>query len=278
MSAGAGVSAGTDTGFEATLVSAKAQGKTAVCIWFHYLAGKGADWDVGLKQKIANQFPWVAWYFPDAPHRPVTNYGGRSERAWFDQLEGEVTETMETPGLEASVSMVHALLRQAEMHGFPSNRIMLGGMSQGGVLAMAAGFSYEKPIAGIIGYLAWVPPCLSGMMRQPNTPLLLANGDRDEVVPMHMVKRSSQKLKQAGVNRMTDKVYPGLQHSFADYACTDVAQAILGQMPKQTTPNQQPDKPAAMMSRQSPRLGPRSSSLAENIFGSPLSFSRQTSF
>jgi len=229
------VGAGIDAGLEAVLTTAKAQGKTALCIWFHFLAGKGSDWEHGLKAKIANQLPWVEWYFPDAPKKPVTNYNGSIERCWFDQLEGQATETMATPGLEASVSMVHALLRQAEAHGFPSNRILLGGMSQGGVLAMTAGFRYEKPLAGIIAVSAWVPPCLSGAMRQPNTPLMMANGDRDDVVPMSMVQKSVKKLEQAGCSQITKKIYPGLDHTWKDYECNDVKGNILSVMPDMQT-------------------------------------------
>jgi predicted esterase len=225
------VGVGTDAGLEAVLKSAKAQGKTSICIWFHFLAGKGADWEHGLKAKIANQLPWVEWYFPDAPKKPVTNYNGSIERCWFDQLEGQVTESMATPGLEVSVSMVHALLRQAEAHGFPSNRILLGGMSQGGVLAMTAGFSYEKALAGIIAVSAWVPPCLSGAMRQPSTPLMIGNGDRDDVVPMNMVQKSNKKLEQSGCSRITTKIYPGLGHTWTDFECQDVKQFILSVAP-----------------------------------------------
>jgi predicted esterase len=240
--------AGTDAGLDAVLKSAKAQGKTAICIWFHYLAGKGADWEQGLKAKIANQLPWVEWYFPDAPKKPVTNYNGSIERCWFDQLEGQATESMATPGLEVSVSMVHALLRQAEAHGYPSNRILLGGMSQGGVLAMTAGFSYENPLAGIIAVSAWVPPCLAGAMRQPSTPLMIGNGDRDDVVPMSMVQKGAKKLEQAGCNRITTKIYPGLDHTWKEFECQDVKQFI-----QSVTPNAQMNAGRPHMAMASPR-------------------------
>jgi predicted esterase len=220
------VSPGTDAGLEAALMSAKAQGKTTLCIWFHYLGGKGADWEHGLKAKIANQLPWVEWYFPDAPKKPVTNYNGSIERCWFDQLEGQVTESMATPGLEVSVSMVHALLRQAEAHGFPSDRILLGGMSQGGVLAMTAGLSYERQLAGIIAVSAWVPQALLGTLRQPNTPLMIGNGDNDGVIPLNVFKNGAKKLEQAGCSRMMKRVYFGKNHRWGNRECEDVKQFI----------------------------------------------------
>jgi predicted esterase len=211
---------------EPILKLAKARGKTVLCIWFHFLTGKGADFEVGLRAKIADQLPWVEWYFPDAPKRPVTVYDGRIESCWFDQLEIPVTECMHTPGLEVSVSMVHALIRQAEAHGFPSNRILLGGMSQGGVLAMKAGYSYEKPIAGIIAASAWVPPCLSTAMRQPSTPLMYVIGDKDDVIPSTIFQKGAKKLAQEGCNQITTKVYPGLDHQWKFFQNKDAKQFI----------------------------------------------------
>jgi predicted esterase len=198
------------------------QRKSGLIIWFHYLGGKGADWEQCLKSKIAQQLPWVEWCFPDAPKRSVTNYDGAIVPAWFDQLEGQVSERMGTPGLEQSVGTVHALIRKAEAQGIPANRIMLGGMSQGGVLAMAAGLSYDKTLAGVIAVSSWVPSNLLTSIRQPSTPLFLGNGDRDEVVPLNVFLDGTKALERTGCKRISKKQYPGLTHTFADYEKDDI--------------------------------------------------------
>jgi predicted esterase len=211
--------------------SGKAQGKSGLIIWFHYLGGKGADWEQCLKSKIAKQLPWVEWRFPDAPKRAVTNYDGAIVPAWFDQLEGQVSERMGTPGLDESVVTVHALIRQAEAQGIPANRIMLGGMSQGGVLAVAAGLSYEKPLAGVIAVSSWVPSHLLPAIRQPSTPLFLGNGDRDEVVPTDVFLHGTKALERIGCSRISKKKYPGLTHTFADYEKDDIRQFVQAVLP-----------------------------------------------
>jgi len=205
---------GTSAGFETVVKSAKAKGKTTLVIWFHFLGGSGADWEQSLKSQLGDQLPSVEWYFPNAPQRPVTNYDGKVASCWFDQLEGQVMEGMETPGLEESVAFVHALLRQAEALGMPPQRIILGGMSQGGVLALKAGLTYERPLAGIAAISAWVPPSLNGNIRHPSTPLFLGNGDIDEVVPVDIFQKGQQKLQKAGCSRISTKIYPGLMHTF----------------------------------------------------------------
>lgn len=200
-------------GVEAAISAARAKGKTALVVWFHFLGGKGSDWEQSLKTKMGNQLPWVEWYFPDAPQRPITNYGGQLARGWFDMLDGQVTEGMQTPGLDESVAAIHSLLRQAEGLGFPASRIMLGGMSQGGVLALKAGLTYERPLAGVAAFSAWVPPGLTAAMCKTSVPLLIGYGDKDEVVPMEICRRSAALLKSAGCN-VAEKQYPGLDHSW----------------------------------------------------------------
>lgn len=218
-------------GLEAAVRAARANGKTALAIWFHFLGGSGSDWEDSLKAKIASQLPWVEWYFPDAPQRPITNYDGAVARGWFDQLQYEVTESMETPGLEESVAGVHLLLRQAEALGVPASRIMLGGMSQGGVLALQAGLCYEQPLAGIAVVSAWVPRGLAAAIRQPGTPLFIGNGDKDEVVPLDMCRRGVQSLERAGCSRICKKQYPGLDHTFASYEREDVKNFVASVVP-----------------------------------------------
>jgi predicted esterase len=224
-------SAGIASGFKRAVSSGESQGKPGLIIWCHFLGGQGADWERCLKSKIAHYLPWVEWHFPEAPKRAVTNYDGAIVPAWFDQLEGQVSERTGTPGLEGSVATVHALIRQAEAQGIPANRIMLGGMSQGGVLAIAAGLSYEKPLAGVISVSSWVPSHLLAAIRQPSTPLFLGNGDRDEVVPLGVFLRGASALERAGCNRISKKQYPGLTHTFADYEKDDIRQFVSAMLP-----------------------------------------------
>jgi phospholipase/carboxylesterase len=200
--------------FEAALQSFQTKGKEMLIVWFHFLGGSGADWEQSLKSHLNDQLPSVEWFFPNAPYRPVTNYDGKVASCWFDQLEGQVSEDMATPGLDDSVAWVHSLLRKADALGVPASRIILGGMSQGGVLALHAGLAYECPLAGIVAVSAWVPSGLHSKIRHPCTPLFLGSGDADEVVPVDVFKRGHQVLQMAGCSRIITKLYLGLTHTF----------------------------------------------------------------
>ena len=63
----------------------------------------------------------------------VAHVRSRSQR----ELGGSRTAVLSQPrGLNAAVSAVHAMLRQAESLGFAPSRVVLGGFSQGGALAL----------------------------------------------------------------------------------------------------------------------------------------------
>merc|ERR1719352_1243823 len=131
---------------------------------------------------------------------------------------------------------------------------MLGGMSQGGVLAMSAGLSYERQLAGIIAVSAWVPSSLTAMIRQPSTPLFLGGGERDEVVPIEVFLRGVQTLMTSGCTGIVKKQYAGLTHTFADYEKDDVKRFVMFALPNSKhvqggAPNSKHLQGAAMIAR-----------------------------
>lgn len=53
--------------------------------------------------------------------------------------------------------MVHSLIANEISLGIPANRIILGGFSQGGALAIFSALTYPQSLAGIIVLSAWLP-------------------------------------------------------------------------------------------------------------------------
>lgn len=41
--------------------------------------------------------------------------------------------------------------------GIPANRIIIGGFSQGGALALFSALTYDKPLAGVMALSCWLP-------------------------------------------------------------------------------------------------------------------------
>lgn len=52
---------------------------------------------------------------------------------------------------------MHAMLKKEEEAGIPPERIVVGGFSQGGGLALYSALTYDKPLAGVVALSAWLP-------------------------------------------------------------------------------------------------------------------------
>ncbi|CAE8623668.1 unnamed protein product, partial [Polarella glacialis] len=180
---------------------------------------------------------WARWSFPDAPEQAVSCNGGNHMPSWFDIEElplGE-RETVGAPrGIVAAVSAVHAMLRQSESLGFPAHRTILGGFSQGAALALLAGLSYEKPLAGIIALSGWA--IQSGEMPKAvlhrDVPLFLGHGEGDTTVPCSLGRAAELALKEAGCNKVYLHTYASMGHSACPQELRDVHRFLEAQLPE----------------------------------------------
>lgn len=52
---------------------------------------------------------------------------------------------------------VKELIEKEESEGIPSNKVVIGGFSQGGAVALYTAFTLSKPLAGVIALSSWMP-------------------------------------------------------------------------------------------------------------------------
>lgn len=60
-------------------------------------------------------------------------------------------------GIRKAADMVHSLIAEEVAAGISTKRIVLGGFSQGGALAMFSALTFPEPLAGIIALSSWLP-------------------------------------------------------------------------------------------------------------------------
>lgn len=117
---------------------------------------------------------------------PVTLNGGFPMPSWFDLYSLESGGPVDEQGIEKAKKFVHELISSEEKAGISSDKIILGGFSQGGALALYSGLSYSKPLGGILALSCWIPlhEKLSFTPSNPNlnTPVLQCHGDMDQIV------------------------------------------------------------------------------------------------
>lgn len=105
-------------------------------------------------------------------------------------------------------------LIQAEIDaGIPANRIVLGGFSQGGAIALLAGLTAKVKLAGVVGLSTWLPldAKFPSLVQESDfnhdTPIYMAHGTADVVVPTALGQMSYELLKRQNFP-VTMKLFP----------------------------------------------------------------------
>ena len=105
-----------------------------------------------------------------------------------------------------SQAYVHSLIQDEIAAGISSERIIVGGFSQGGALSIYAGLTAPVKIGGIVGLSSWLPLNKAFKDNLPegnpnkDTPIHMFHGDRDPVVRYEAGEATEQKLKELGYN------------------------------------------------------------------------------
>lgn len=77
----------------------------------------------------------------------------------FDIIDMPLSETSvdDEAGVLKSAEQINRLISAEVESGTPPNRIVLGGFSQGGVIALVTGLTGERKLAGLMGLSTWLP-------------------------------------------------------------------------------------------------------------------------
>jgi phospholipase/carboxylesterase len=176
-------------------------GPRAAVIWLHGLGADGHDFEpvvpmLGLPSSLA-----VRFVFPHAPVRPVTINMGMAMRAWYDVLQlGGGPE--DEDGIRSSQLLLEGLVGREVERGVDCAKIVLAGFSQGGAIALHTGLRHPQRLAGILALSCYLPlaPTLADERNAANfdTPIFMAHGRLDEMIPIGRAENSRDKLKAIG--------------------------------------------------------------------------------
>jgi len=168
----------------------------AAIIWLHGLGADGHDFEP-IVPELELPKP-VRFVFPHAPVRPVTINQGMRMRAWYDILQlGGGPE--DEAGLRASQKLTEELIRA---QGLPASRVVLAGFSQGGAIVLLTGLRYPERLAGVMALSTYLPlaDTLAAERSAANreTPLFMAHGRYDDLIPMQRAQASREYLQKLG--------------------------------------------------------------------------------
>jgi phospholipase/carboxylesterase len=174
----------------------------ATVIWLHGLGDSGNGFAPIVPQLNLPDELAIRFVFPHAPMRAVTINNGMSMRAWYDITSLDFNNRADSKGVYESAALVEQLIDDEIAKGVPAERIVLAGFSQGGVIALHLGTRINKKLAGIMSLSSYMAESesLSSEAHEANrqTPILVAHGQQDDVVPLFLGNAAFKVLEHNG--------------------------------------------------------------------------------
>lgn len=174
----------------------------ASVIWLHGLGDSGNGFSPIVPELKIPENLAIRFVFPHAPVRRVTINNNMEMRAWYNISSLDFNNRADSQGVHESATLVEDLIDAEIASGIPAQRIVLAGFSQGGVIALHLGTRLHKKIAGILALSTYMsePENLSAEAQpaNKNTPIMMAHGQQDDVVPIYMGNAAYKVLTENG--------------------------------------------------------------------------------
>lgn len=169
-------------------------------IWLHGLGADGQDF-APIAEEI--ELPVAVRYiFPYAPMRPVTINGGFVMRAWYDVIEPNISGRQDAEGIHASQVEIEALIAQEVGRGVVPRNIFLAGFSQGGAMVLHTALRHSQTLGGVLALSTYLPLAEQAKTEMTAaarvTPMFLAHGRSDNVIPFVVGEKSKEALLALG--------------------------------------------------------------------------------
>lgn len=202
---------------------------TAAVIFLHGLGDTGHGWAEAF---ASIRTPHVKYICPHAPIMPVTLNMGMAMPSWFDIIGLSKDAKEDVAGIKKASDDVNRLIDQEVKNGIPTNRIVLGGFSQGGALSLYTSLTTKHKLGGVVALSCWLP--LQNSFPQPlasqankDIHVLQCHGEADPLVPLKFGSLTVEKLKSfLNPANVTFKTYPDMPHSACQEEMMDIKEFI----------------------------------------------------
>ena len=197
-------------------------------IFIHGLGADGNDL-IGLAPYFSEVCPNAMFIAPNGPEKcDMMPMQAESGYQWFS-LQNRGKEAMLEGARIAEPTLNSFIDQQIEKYGLQENQVALIGFSQGTMMSMFCGTRRKTEIAGIIGFSGQVVG--KEVLKNEITsypPILLINGDQDELIPIQEQEIAVKALKQENIS-VENHIVIGLGHSI-DLEGIQLAQEFLSKI------------------------------------------------
>ena len=184
----------------------KQKPKNAV-ILCHGYGGDGKDISI-LANYWKNYLPDTIFICPDGPENCAVSPSGYQ---WFD-LMNQTPDQILTKSLVAELKLNQLIEDVKKINNLPSNKISLGGFSQGCMISLQTGIKRKDKINSIIGYsgkIINVSHLEDNLLSRPE--IILMHGDKDEIVPVSSLLEAKEFFTRNNY-QIQSKIFKNCEH------------------------------------------------------------------
>ena len=197
-------------------------------IWLHGLGADGNDFAPIVPELDLPAGSKVRFVFPNAPVQPVTINNGMAMRSWYDILVMDLVRVEDGAGIRRSEAEIHKLIARENARGIPTSNIVLAGFSQGCAMTLHTGLRLPEKLAGMMGLSGYLPLLDTAEAERhganARTPIFLAHGTFDPVVPLARAKATLAELQRLGCD-VRWHTY-GMPHSVCAEEVADISRFL----------------------------------------------------
>ncbi|MFN3238251.1 MAG: alpha/beta hydrolase [Pseudomonadales bacterium] len=173
---------------------------TATVIWLHGLGADGHDFEPLVPELHLPNDHGIRFIFPHAPIRSVTINDGAEMRAWYDFVPH--SEHGGSDDIETSRRQIEAFIEHEVARGIPTQRILLAGFSQGGVIALHTALRYPERLCGVLALSTYLHDFSATEAERTDAnlaiPIMMAHGTMDPMIPIMRAATSRENLMRLG--------------------------------------------------------------------------------
>ncbi|XP_041418482.1 lysophospholipase-like protein 1 isoform X3 [Xenopus laevis] len=170
---------------------------------------------------------------------PYTLMNGALSSVWFDRYKISVHSPEHLESLDSMCRDLTSLINEELKMGIEKNRILLGGFSMGGAMAMHLAYRYHKDVAGVFALSSFLNngSILYQALKEAKSSLpelFQCHGVADKLVLHKWGEETNNTLKSLGVNTLFHS-FPNLYHELNLAELEQLRSWILQKLPEGPT-------------------------------------------
>ncbi|XP_029789041.1 lysophospholipase-like protein 1 isoform X2 [Suricata suricatta] len=191
-------------------------------------------------KQVLNQdltFQHIKIIYPTAPPRPYTPMRGRTTNVWFDRfkISNDCPEHLES--INVMCKVLTDLIDDEVKNGIMKNRILVGGFSMGGCMAMHLAYRNHQDVAGVFALSSFLNKTSAVYQALEESEgalpeLFQCHGTTDELVPHSWGEETNWTLQSLGVSTKFHSL-PGVYHELSRAELERLKLWILEKLPEE---------------------------------------------